>query len=417
MWGANIYVLVETKQDGSPDIMYPSIWSNRCKGGMHKVAVGSRGRILIMWNKRIWKGEQLEIGTQSITGKFTGINEEFSCHVTAVYADCNREVRKLLWRELIGVRTSISGPWTICGDFNVTRYSSERTNCNRINGAMTEFAACIVELELIDPPLFGGSFTWRRGEDNGCASRIEGFLHCAQWGERNWEWKNSYFKFESWWPEVEGFKDNIKEWWCSFVVEGRAGYILAEKLKMLKVKLKEWSKENKGNWKQRKDKILNQIANRESIQEQRPLTDDEILQKTNLAMDFEVLARLEEIAWRQRSRIQWLKQDDKNTKFFYRITTSHKRCSSMEKLEVEGITIKELLSKKLPELTLQGISMISEEEQTWLQRAFEEEEILDTSDYVLRRSSRSRWFPYDFLSDLLGSFEGGYNTDPGTVSF
>ncbi|KAG5577467.1 hypothetical protein H5410_057601 [Solanum commersonii] len=37
----------------------------------------------------------------------------------------------------------------------------------------------------------------------------------------NWEWKKSYFKFESWWLEVEGFKEKVKEWWCSFVVEGR----------------------------------------------------------------------------------------------------------------------------------------------------------------------------------------------------
>ena len=71
-----------------------------------------------------------------------------------------------------------------------------------------------------------------------------------------WEWKKSYFKLESWWLEVEGFKDKVKEWWDSFNIEERAGYILAEKLKLLKVKMKEWSKENKGNWKHRKEDIL-----------------------------------------------------------------------------------------------------------------------------------------------------------------
>ncbi|KAK4723747.1 hypothetical protein R3W88_026526 [Solanum pinnatisectum] len=29
---------------------------------------------------------------------------------------------------------------------------------------MAEFSECISNLELVDPPLFGGSFTWRRGE-------------------------------------------------------------------------------------------------------------------------------------------------------------------------------------------------------------------------------------------------------------
>lgn len=56
---------------------------------------------------------------------------------------------------------------------------------------------------------------------------------------------------------MEGFKEKVKEWWESFSVTSRPGYILAEKLEMLKVKLKEWSKNNRGNWKQRKEDILN----------------------------------------------------------------------------------------------------------------------------------------------------------------
>ena len=83
----------------------------------------------------------------------------------------------------------------------------------------------------------------------------------------------------------------------------RPGYNLAEKLKMLKVKLEEWSKNNKGNWKQRKEEILNQISNLKTIQEQSPsLTDDELLQKTHLGMKFEEVARKEELACKQRTR-------------------------------------------------------------------------------------------------------------------
>lgn len=249
--------------------------------------MGSSGGILILWVKRVWKGELVEIGNQCITGKFTWVNEEFSCHITAIYADCNREVRKLLRREMVDVWYKFNGPWMICGEFNVTKYPSERTNCGRLNSAMSDISACIEELELIDPPLFGGSFTWRRGEDHGCASRIDRILLCAQRGESfahikqemmpkltfdhnpimltcgNWEQTKSYFKFESWWLEGEGVKDKVKEWQCSFVVEGREGHRhrLAEKRKMLKAKLKDWSKGNIGNCKQRKDDILNQIAN------------------------------------------------------------------------------------------------------------------------------------------------------------
>lgn len=48
----------------------------------------------------------------------------------------------------------------------------------------------------------------------------------------------SYFKFENWWPQVEGFHELVKNWWDSFDFAGRPDYILASKLKSLKNKLK-----------------------------------------------------------------------------------------------------------------------------------------------------------------------------------
>ncbi|WMV29916.1 hypothetical protein MTR67_023301 [Solanum verrucosum] len=168
----------------------------------------------------------------------------------------------------------------------------------------------------------------------------------------------------------------------------------AEKLKMLKERLKEWSRNNRGNWKQRKGDILNQLATLEAIQEQRALTDDEAMQKSNLALEFEEVARNEEIAWRQRSRIQWLKQGDKNTKYFHRIATAHKRVNSIDNLKVDGMEvtdakeIKEAIQnyyKNLykeeeewrPELVLHEATRIFVEEQEELQRQFEEDEILE----------------------------------------
>ena len=105
--------------------------------------------------------------------------------------------------------------------------------------------------------------------------------------------------------------------------------------------MKEWSKENRGNWKHRKDEILRQIANWEIIQEHRVLTDDEIYRRQIWAWSFKRIAKREEIAWKQRFSVQWLKHGDKNTKFFHRIATSHKRFNAMEQLDVEGNIVKD----------------------------------------------------------------------------
>lgn len=206
----------------------------------------------------------------------------------------------------------------------------------------------------------------------------------------DWELKK-YFKFEAWWMEVEGLKDKLNEWWGSFIVNGPPGHVLAEKLKLLKTKLKEWSKNNRENWKQRKEDILNQVSSFEAIQDQKALTDDELLQKTNLAMVFEEVAKNEEISRKQRSRIQWLKYGDKNTNFFSQNCYCSQEINSINTLEVDGVIatdpeeIKDSaqsfyqdLYKETEPLSLQlhETSMISSEEQVWLQRQFEEEEIL-----------------------------------------
>lgn len=189
---------------------------------------------------------------------------------------------------------------------------------------------------------------------------------------------------------------------------------------MLKVKLKEWSKVNRGNWKQRKEDILNQISSWEIIQEQRPLTDDELIQKTHLTMEFEEVAKKEEIAWKQRSRIQWLKHGGKKTKIFHRIATSHMRFNSLEQLEVDGATIKdpdtikeavqkfyEGLYKETeqwrPGLRLHDVSRITEEEQIWLQRPFEEEEISGClNQCAMEKAPGPDGFPMIFFQTFWG---------------
>ncbi|WMV20014.1 hypothetical protein MTR67_013399 [Solanum verrucosum] len=200
--------------------------------------------------------------------------------------------------------------------------------------------------------------------------------------------KKSYFKFEKWWLNVEGFRDKVNEWWGSFNVTGSLDFILASKLSFLKKKLKEWSKENRGNWRVRKEHLLEQIGRLEDIQEHRALTDDEQLLKAHIAMEYE------EIHWRQRSIIQWIKNGDKNTKFFHRMAISHKRNNTIESLVINGeessdpvairneiVEFYQILYKETeswrPSLNILDVQTITEEEQILLSRDFEEKEVLE----------------------------------------
>lgn len=73
----------------------------------------------------------------------------------------------------------------------------------------------------------------------------------------------------------------------------------------------------------------------------RALTEEEATLKAEIFMEYEELIKNEECAWRQSSRILWLKEGDNNTKFFHNSANSHKRSNHIDQLEVEGKTITE----------------------------------------------------------------------------
>lgn len=119
---------------------------------------------------------------------------------------------------------------------------------------------------------------------------------------------------------------------------------------------------------------------------------EEIHSKTELLLEFENIAKYEEISWRQRSRVNWLKQGYNNTKFFHRTANAHKRYNSIDELKVNGEAVKspEVINKAIvdfygelyietetwrPSGNCWGVHRISEEDNLTLQKEFEDQEI------------------------------------------
>ena len=59
---------------------------------------------------------------------------------------------------------------------------------------------------------------------------------------------------------------------------------------------------------------------------------EEFEEKRRAVDEFKKWAELEEIFWRQKSRELWLKERDKNTRFFHKMANAHRRMNILEKL-------------------------------------------------------------------------------------
>lgn len=72
------------------------------------------------------------------------------------------------------------------------------------------------------------------------------------------------------------------------------------------------------------------------IQNDRVLTEEEMMIRATILVELEELAKNEVSRWRQKSRVLWLKQGDNNTKLFQRVKIAHRRYNTLDRLIIHG---------------------------------------------------------------------------------
>jgi hypothetical protein len=227
--------------------------------------------------------------------------------------------------------------WCIGGDFNVTRFPSERSGDVHFCPAMVEFLDFIFVQSLMDIPLVGGNFTWSNNRDPPSWSRIDRFLVSPDWeaqfpkvsqkrrqrlcldyflilldrgdfhgGKRHFKFENvveirgffyMLFTYQKK-KKLEGFVERVKQWWSSYRFQGPPSFILALKVKALKVDLKVWNDEVFGNVERQKKFLLDELQDLDLLEEQRTLCDEEKVRKAKATDYLERSTLVEEVSWR-----------------------------------------------------------------------------------------------------------------------
>ncbi|RVX23795.1 LINE-1 reverse transcriptase-like [Vitis vinifera] len=196
----------------------------------------------------------------------------------------SKKDRDCLWEELGAIRGLWEDPGCLGGDFNVILSQRERSRQGRLTGAMRSFAQTVDELELLDLSMQGGVSLGVGG--------IE--------------------------------------------VRERASFRLASKLKVLKQKIKVWSREVFGRLEVNKNSALQQLEYWDGVESERSLSIAETEQKKEAKDAFYKWVLIEEVHWRQKSRELWLKERDRNTGFFHRMANAHRRNNSLDRIMING---------------------------------------------------------------------------------
>uniref|UniRef100_A0A2N9HJW1 Reverse transcriptase domain-containing protein n=1 Tax=Fagus sylvatica TaxID=28930 RepID=A0A2N9HJW1_FAGSY len=321
------------------------------------------GGILIMWDRRVVEKMDSAVGQYSISCKFRNVLDQTDWAFSGVYGpNINRE-RDIMWEELAGVASWWGVPWVVGGDFNVVRFPSERLGMTHFTPAMYGFSDFISSCGLRDTHLEGGLFTWSNNRENAAMSRIDRFLFSEEWDGLfpkiqqkrlprilsdhfpillecgDFSRGRRPFRFENMWLKADGFKERVKEWWASYIFYGTPSYIMACKLKALKVDLKKWNEEVFGNVGVKRNKLMSELEELDAVADLRQLTGEESQKKAQIVVDLEHSEAISDCITN-----------------FYTHLFEEEEC---ERPLLDGL----------------DFSMISGEDALWLERPFGEEEV------------------------------------------
>ena len=90
-----------------------------------------------------------------------------------------------------------------------------------------------------------------------------------------------------------------------------------------------------------KSSALQQVEFWDRVESERSLSLEETELKKEAKESYKKWVLMEESHWRQLSREIWLKEGDKNTRFFHRMANAHRSNNSLDKIKIDGVWLLE----------------------------------------------------------------------------
>eukprot|EP00253_Pinus_taeda_P001927 PITA_01927 len=256
-------------------------------------------------------------------------------------------------KHFIAVKAQIIG-----GDFNmITTLLEKKGGLRKLNKDMEAFTSFIDDVKLVDILPKSGNFTWnnRRGGEILIASRLDRFLISENiimdgitvesdilptTGSDHWPIsltvvvqstpRNKPFRFEKFWLDHPNFLELVEKWWSEpLEAKGSKMFNLQKKLRIIKEKIKEWNRIVFGDIFKEKTRIEEKLEQIHKDWASGHSNEEYAEQEKILTHQWHDWCRQEETLWKQKSRIQWLKEGEQNTKFFHRSALDYRSANKI----------------------------------------------------------------------------------------
>ena len=161
--------------------------------------------------------------------------------LTGVYGPQLDNEKTIFLSELRNIQTMVRPEWVLLGDFNMIRRAREKNKGSINRRVMRQFNNTIDDLHLLELDLTDRAFTWSNEQANPTMTRIDRFFATTEWhdlypsadlhsmctmtsdhcpllmqGHSSVTFYRG-FRFESFWPQVEGFNEVVHQAWNSTV--------------------------------------------------------------------------------------------------------------------------------------------------------------------------------------------------------